>query len=565
MEELNPDVTIVGGGTSGLVAAAILSRSGFKVVVLEQHYVLGGGCHTFKEGRFEFDTGLHYVGEMTDNKDIAQVLEQLTEGQIHWYPMDEVFDKLEIGKRSEVSPPRVIPIRATYDKWREELKRQFPGHENEIEQFETTLRNFERSTLGFGFLKLAPKFLTKICNFELIKRFLPHWWKLYFNSSADDRFTKITDNKELLACFRYIYGTLAVPPSKLTLFFHAAVTNHYIDSGGYYPKNGPSTIPYYLTKAIQKYGGKCFVRAKVDGLILKIRGKQLVCEGVNVMVSKKSFALRSKYVISSAGFYNTFHKMVDAQIVDHLCPDIKFIKSEMKPSVGCLNLFVGLSASGEQLGLRAQNTWMFDDYEFEELHDRWMNESDPWKALEELSFPFLYVSFPSAKDRSYRYNHKDTSTCVVITVCPYSWFEDWNERPVGKRGDAYETLKDAFRKKMWERVLESFPQLEDKVELFSLGTPVTSNFYFNAHNGEVYGMDHGMYRYTHQFSTASRFQTEIKGLYVTGQDTWCCGFVPAIATAVLTCAAITRRNYLADVKKLYANQRRRNARGFKVN
>ena len=552
MEQLNPDVTIIGGGTSGLIAAATLSKTGYKVVVLEQHYILGGGCHTFKEGRFDFDTGFHYVGEM-NSKESFQILDQLTEGQIEWYPMDEVFDKLEFGKYSETSKPHVMKIRATFEKWREELKQCFPGYEIEIDKFEKLIRNFEKAAFGFGFLKLAPKFFANLIMKIGSSRIFPSWFKFYFTNTADEQFTKLTNNKNLLACFRYIYGTLACPPKKLTLFFNAAVMSHYIDSGGFYPKHGPSIIPYHLVRVINKNGGHCFVRSKVDSLVLKAKGGGLICEGVNVAVSKRMFTLNSKHVISSAGFCNTFHKMMDAQVVDVACPDIKFIKSEMKPSVGCLNLFVGLSASGEELGLIAQNTWMFDNYDIEELYQKWINETDPWKAIDELSFPFLYVGFPSAKDKSYKYNHADTSTCVVITFCPYSWFQDWNDRPVGKRGDTYETLKDALRNKMWERVLQSFPQLEDKVELFSLGTPVTSNFYFNADNGEVYGMDHGAYRYTQKFTLASRFKTEIEGLYVSGQDTWCCGFVPAIITGVLTSAAITKRRYLTDIQNLYKN------------
>ena len=64
-------------------------------------------------------------------------------------------------------------------------------------------------------------------------------------------------------------------------------------------------------------------------------------------------------------------------------------------------------------------------------------------------------------------------------------------------------------------------------------------------------MSHGMYRYSEEFSRMSRFKTEIKGLYVTGQDTWCCGFVPALVTGSLVCATITYRNYLDDIDALY--------------
>ena len=56
------DYIIIGSGPSGLVSAAILSKLGKKVLVLEQHKVAGGTLHTFEKKGFVFDTGLHYLG-----------------------------------------------------------------------------------------------------------------------------------------------------------------------------------------------------------------------------------------------------------------------------------------------------------------------------------------------------------------------------------------------------------------------------------------------------------------------------------------------------------------------
>ena len=53
----NLDAVVIGSGVGGLSAAVLLSRVGKKVLVLEQHDVAGGCCHTFIEKGFEFDTG----------------------------------------------------------------------------------------------------------------------------------------------------------------------------------------------------------------------------------------------------------------------------------------------------------------------------------------------------------------------------------------------------------------------------------------------------------------------------------------------------------------------------
>ncbi len=46
----------------GMTAAALLSKAGMKVLVLEKHYKFGGACHTFGDEGYEFELAIHYVG-----------------------------------------------------------------------------------------------------------------------------------------------------------------------------------------------------------------------------------------------------------------------------------------------------------------------------------------------------------------------------------------------------------------------------------------------------------------------------------------------------------------------
>ena len=58
------DSIIIGSGMGSLTTAAILAKQGHKVLVLERHYEPGGFTHTFKRKGYEWDVGIHYIGEV---------------------------------------------------------------------------------------------------------------------------------------------------------------------------------------------------------------------------------------------------------------------------------------------------------------------------------------------------------------------------------------------------------------------------------------------------------------------------------------------------------------------
>ncbi len=71
------DAIIVGSGVGGLSAAICLSRAGQKVLVLEQHDVPGGWCHSFYLNGHRFTPGVHYVGLLEKGQSTAQLYEGL--------------------------------------------------------------------------------------------------------------------------------------------------------------------------------------------------------------------------------------------------------------------------------------------------------------------------------------------------------------------------------------------------------------------------------------------------------------------------------------------------------
>src|SRR5271166_3801479 len=77
------DAIVIGSGIGGLATAALLSSYAAKrVLVLERHYVAGGYTHAFHRPGYEWDVGLHYIGDVQDEHSmVRRAFDQITDGQ----------------------------------------------------------------------------------------------------------------------------------------------------------------------------------------------------------------------------------------------------------------------------------------------------------------------------------------------------------------------------------------------------------------------------------------------------------------------------------------------------
>ena len=94
------DAIIIGSGIGGLTSAALMaSHANKRVLVLERHYTAGGFTHVFKRKGFEWDVGVHYIGEVHDERaEVRRVFDDITDGQLKWADMGEVYDRIIIGE-----------------------------------------------------------------------------------------------------------------------------------------------------------------------------------------------------------------------------------------------------------------------------------------------------------------------------------------------------------------------------------------------------------------------------------------------------------------------------------
>ncbi|MEO2159855.1 MAG: FAD-dependent oxidoreductase, partial [bacterium] len=89
------DTIIIGSGMSGLTTAVLLSQHGQRVLILEKHFKVGGFTHTFKRKNYEWDVGIHYIGEVHNKKSYTRKLfDRVTDGKLKWAKMDDNYDRI---------------------------------------------------------------------------------------------------------------------------------------------------------------------------------------------------------------------------------------------------------------------------------------------------------------------------------------------------------------------------------------------------------------------------------------------------------------------------------------
>uniref|UniRef100_A0A3B3ZC23 All-trans-retinol 13,14-reductase n=1 Tax=Periophthalmus magnuspinnatus TaxID=409849 RepID=A0A3B3ZC23_9GOBI len=529
----NLDAVVIGSGIGGLGVAVLLAKVGKRVLVLEQHDRAGGCCHTFTEKGFEFDVGIHYIGDLLEHKPFRCMLDQMTNGQLQWEPLDNPYDWVVLG------PPenrRRYPIYSGTTRFSQELKKCFPGEEKAIDEYIRLCKKTGRGIWFLALLKLIPSPIAKFLVYTGLCRRLSSFFEMA-DRSLTEVVNGLTENKDLRAVFTYIFGTYGNIPKDASFSMHSLLITHYLN-GAWYPKGGATEIAYHMIPIIEKAGGAVLVRAPVNRILFN-SDKEAI--GVSVMKGQEEVHIHAPMVISDAGIFNTYQKLLPKEL--QAMPEIQKHLSFMKNGEGGLSVFVGLDGSKEELGLKANNYWIFKENNFDELYE-YMNGDKEESAK---NVPLLFVASPSAKDPIWQEQNPGKSTVSLVSFANYSWFEEWKDGKVTNRSPEYKELKQAFIDSILDVVMDVFPKItRDKIEYVDAGTPITNTHYIGAPKGEIYGADHGKERFSPELNATIRPKTPLKNLYLTGQDVFLCGFAGALAGALTCGSVILKRNLHLD-------------------
>lgn len=503
MEEL--DAIIIGSGAGGLSTALCLARAGQKVLVLEQHYVPGGWCHSFVLQGQKFSPGVHYIGQIEEGESTNNLYKSLgIANDLVFFRMNpKAFEHCHIGNEK-------IDLPAGYDNMAQALGNRFPQHSKNIKKYLGLVKKVNEEIHYMPTIKTLWQVLTAPFKTHHFVHNMPFSLK-----KVSGRYTK---DPLLSAVLNVQCGDHGLPPGKASFIVHCSVMDHYAQ-GGFYPMGGGSGIVKAMTTAIKKLGG----RVRVEAPVQKILVENNTAKGVELQNGERIYA---KNIISNADPSITYLNLVGRE---HISKKLQKRLDKTRYSVTSLILFLTLDMDVTAAGIDSGNIWMFKNPDIDG-HFEYLSKRE--NLTEGDEFPALFMSCTTLKDPvsfNGRYHNFE-----VVTYVDYDSLAEFNGE-----GDYHTEAYAAFKQKVTDKFMNTveryLPGAKDKVVIAELGTPKTNEFYINSTKGNVYGTEKTI-RAVGPF--AFKNKSEINNLYLCGASTLSHGVTGATYSGIEAAARV---------------------------
>lgn len=460
------DCIVVGSGIGGLTTAALLAkRGGKRVLVLDQHYVAGGNSASFRRKKFEFNIGLHYVGECGPGERITRILDACGVADLEFLPMAEGLEMFTVFDGDGFTVP------STREQYRQRLLDRFPDERQGIDRYCRFLEQAgvaSRAEFGGSWWD------------KLLVPFRCPMVVRYMNKTAAQFIDSCTSNPELYTTFTAQSGAYGLPPSQVSVLFHTGLQNHYFTSGGWYPVGGGQAMADGLAETIEASGSD--IRLRCDVREITVEGGRAT--GV-VFDSKQLGTVRvtAPVVISNADLKKTVQELVGPS---HFPARFNRKIQHFEMTMPLFIAFVGLDFPPEDLPFGNGNQWLTDTIDLDAFYAG-------LERGEVLDRPPLLISSTSQRDsHNPRVAPPGQCNLELLTAVPRDpgfWGVTEEQIVDGSysRDERYLQVKKEYTQRCLDQASRLIPDLQDHVVFLESATPMTQARYTRSTDGGPYG------------------------------------------------------------------------------
>ncbi|MHA3963754.1 MAG: phytoene desaturase family protein [Candidatus Thorarchaeota archaeon SMTZ1-45] len=518
MSESNHRTIIVGGGMSGLTAAAYLSRAGNDVLLLEKNKQCGGLLNSFQRNGFSFDAGARSI---LNSGIIKPMLEELG------IELELLVSPVSIGIENDVIN---LAPETSLDDYRKLLEKLYPESVEDVRKIISKIEGIIKDmAILYGIDN--PNF-KDMGDWDYLKKLLPWLGRFIFtlyrmnrkNEPVESYLGKLTSNQSLIDIIAQHF--FKKTPTFFALGYFYAYTDYM------YPKGGTGELSKAMVQKITELDGR--IQTGTEITEVNPSEKEVKDKAGN------SYSFDS--LIWSADL-KTLYRILDINDLDEKVTRRILKQKELLLSKrGCdsvYSLFVGVDMPLEAFSSISNGHFFYTpskkglgelhlselDSLIENLETKSRDEILQW--LDEYCRLTTYeISIPAFRDPALA---PDGKTGLAISML----FEYDLMKKV-KDADWYEEFRTQIENRMLDTLSDSvYPGLKDKV-LFQLSsTPLSIASVAGSSEGAIVGWSYlSPVPVVHNLrKIGSSVKTPIPNVYQAGQ--W--AYSPAgIPTAILT-------------------------------
>ncbi|MFS4466556.1 phytoene desaturase family protein [Maribacter sp. 2210JD10-5] len=502
------DFVIIGSGMGGLVSANILAREGYSVCVLEKNNQFGGNLQTFVRERTIFDTGVHYIGGLSEGQNLHQYFSYL-----------DILDGLELKQLNKDgfdiitfdNDTTEYPHAQGYDNFSNKLIEAFPEEKEAIHTYCNKLK------------EVCSKF--PLYNLEEGKPYGND--PEIFQKTAKEYLDELTQNGKLRAVLAGSNLLYAGDPEKTPLYVHALSINSYIESA-YRCADGGSQITKRLIRKLKEFGGDAFKHSEVV---------QLTCVDKKIMEA----VLQDGTTVSGDIFISNIEPKHTIKLVGeaHFRKSYNYRIEALESTISAFSVHIVLKP--KTFPYLNKNYYHFKDYK------------RVWRGHEytEESWPETYMISMGVRKNQDEWGEQLTA----ITYMHYDEVKQWEDtfNTVANKNDRGETYED-FKKQKTEAFLneleKKFPNIRECIQSVYTSTPLSYRDYIGCNRGSMYGYVKDVQDPLKAFISP---RTKIPNLYFTGQSLNMHGILGVTISGVVTCSEILGDAHILNKIKAAAN------------